>query len=571
MCIRDRMKAALVFLLFICSIVGQSQPNKIDSLANVVNNEHREFKRSVYVEQALQYLAENDYEIAYFKSQLDVTKLTTRELLNLNAYEVKRDVRNGTYVYDSNDTDNNPYILYYRSIYFFQQGMVELAVRDLNLIAKEFILLSDSSFSSSVYNNLGATHWSRGNLDSALISFQKCRAYSSWYIEMLEANILGLANTINDIELSIEQIEIITKKNPNCVNPVYLNNLFTFVEKNDTSKADSVGLIIQNAYPNISELPEALLNLYTSNDWQISETIQKLMSMPSASPYFDLAVTGLLKNETILNVEVTDSTLHILYNKVEDEQLRSLIQLYFNTNTEGRKSILNYVTSPMNDSAYQESLDRLKKLTQQYREEKLISKKVQEKIIYLFILALLLILIAIVFTQRAKIMESKKVVVLTAENTSLETVKLELSEELIQLRKSLTSIARENIRKLEQLRILMTDLDDTVDSHDEKFKDLNIIRTHQEGITRFKISKFCEDLNTDSFKPLEKLISKKELQLLKLIALEFRSKEIAILLNVSPQYINNQRHKIKVLLNLQGYDFDKLLSNLKTDLFKQRA
>jgi len=565
------MKAALVFLLSVYSIVGQSQPNKIDSLANVVNNEHREFKRSVYVEQALQYLAENDYEIAYFKSQLDVTKLTTRELLNLNAYEVKRDVRNGTYVYDSNDTDNNPYILYYRSIYFFQQGMVELAVRDLNLIAKEFILLSDSSFSSSVYNNLGATHWSRGNLDSALISFQKCRAYSSWYIEMLEANILGLANTINDIELSIEQIEIITKKNPNCVNPVYLNNLFTFVEKNDTSKADSVGLIIQNAYPNISELPEALLNLYTSNDWQISETIQKLMSMPSASPYFDLAVTGLLKNENILNVEVTDSTLHILYNKVEDEQLRSLIQLYFNTNTEGRKSILNYVTSPMNDSAYQESLDRLKKLTQQYREEKLISKKVQEKIIYLFILALLLILIAIVFTQRAKIMESKKVVVLTAENTSLETVKLELSEELIQLRKSLTSIARENIRKLEQLRILMTDLDDTVDSHDEKFKDLNIIRTHQEGITRFKISKFCEDLNTDSFKPLEKLISKKELQLLKLIALEFRSKEIAILLNVSPQYINNQRHKIKVLLNLQGYDFDKLLSNLKTDLFKQRA
>ena len=449
--------------------------------------------------------------------------------------------------------------------------MVELAVRDLNLIAKEFILLSDSNFSSSVYNNLGATHWSRGNLDSALISFQKCRAYSSWYIEMLEANILGLANTINDTELSLEQIEIITKKNPNCINPIYLNNLFSFVEKNDTSKADSVGLIIQNAYPNISELPEALLNLYTSNDWQISETIQKLMSMPSASPYFNLSVTGLLKNETILNVEVTDSALHILYNKVEDEQLRSLIQLYFNTNTEGRKNILNYVTSTINDSASQESLDRLKKLTEQYREEKLISKKAQEKMIYLFFLALMIVLIAIVFTQRAKIMESKKVVVLTAENTSLETVKLELSEELIQLRKSLTSIARENIRKLEQLRILMQDLDDTVDSHDEKFKDLNIIRTHQEGITRFKISKFCEDLNANSFKPLEKLISKKELQLLKLIALEFRSKEIAILLNVSPQYINNQRHKIKVLLNLQGYDFDKLLSNLKTDLFKQRA
>ena len=276
------MKAALVFLLFICSIVGQSQPNKIDSLALVVNNEHREFKKPLQIERALQYLVENDYEIAYFKSQLDLTKLTTRELLNLDAYEAKHDVRNGTYVYDSNDTYTNPYILYYRSVYFFRQGMVELAVRDLNLIAKEFILLSDSNFSSSVYNNLGATHWSRGNLDSALISFQKCRAYSSWYIEMLEANILGLANTINDTELSLEQIEIITKKNPNCINPIYLNNLFSFVEKNDTSKADSVALIIQNAYPNISELPEALLNLYTSNDWQISETIQKLMILFSS-------------------------------------------------------------------------------------------------------------------------------------------------------------------------------------------------------------------------------------------------------------------------------------------------
>ncbi len=565
------MKAALVFLLSICSIVGQSQPNKIDSLALVVNNEHREFKRAMKVEWALQYLVQYDHEIADFKSQLDVTKLTTRELLNLDAYEAKRDVRNGTFVYDSTDTYTNPYILYYRSIYFFRKGKLELAVRDLNLIAKEFILLSDSNFSSSVYNNLGAAHWSMGNLDSALMSFQKCRAYSSWYIEMLEANILGLANTVNDIELSIEQIEIITKESPNCVNPIYLSNLFNFVEQNDSSKVDSVGLIIRNAYPIISELPDALLNTYMSYNWQTSETIQKLMSMPSASPYFDLALTGLLKHETILNVAVTDSALHILYNKVEDEQLRSLIQLYFNTNTEGRKNILTYVTSPINNSASQESLGRLKQLTEQYREEKMISKKAQEKIIYLFFLALMIVLIAIVFIQRAKIMETKKVGVLTAENTSLETVKLELSEELIQLRKSLTSIARENIRKLEQLRILMQDLDDTDDHNDEKFKDLNIIRTHQEGITRFKISKFCEDLNADSFKPLEKLISKKELQLLKLIALEFRSKEIAILLNVSPQYINNQRHKIKVLLNLQGYDFDKLLSNLKTDLFKQRA
>ena len=157
---------------------------------------------------------------------------------------------------------------------------------------------------------------------------------------------------------------------------------------------------------------------------------------------------------------------------------------------------------------------------------------------------------------------------LTIKNNSLEAEQLELSQELSEVRKSLTSIARENIQKLDQLRILMKDLDNTDTDRSLMFTDLNIIRTHQEGITRFKIGKFCDDLNGDVFESVETLISKKETQLLKLIALEFRSKEIAILLNVSPQYVNNQRHKIKVLLQLHGYDFDKFLSNVKTGLFK---
>lgn len=204
----------------------------------------------------------------------------------------------------------------------------------------------------------------------------------------------------------------------------------------------------------------------------------------------------------------------------------------------------------------------------QYRAEKIVSEKSQQRLVYLFFTILTLILLAIVIIQRAKIEETKKVGVLTIKNNSLEAEQLELSQELSEVRKSLTSIARENIQKLDQLRILMKDLDNTDTDRSLMFKDLNIIRTHQEGITRFKIGKFCDDLNGDVFESIEKLVSKKETQLLKLIALEFRSKEIAVLLNVSPQYVNNQRHKIKVLLQLHGYDFDKFLSNVKTGLFK---
>ena len=562
------MRAAVIFFLFICSFIGRSQSNTLDSLANRVNNEHRQFKKSVKLESALQYLVRTDFELADIKSKLNLTELKTRDLLVLDAFETKKMVTRGTYTFDPNDVATNPYTLHYRSIYLFNQGEIETALKYMRYSFKKFASLQDSNYAASISNNLGAAYWATGNLDSALLFFKQCQSYAWWYQEMTEANILGLANTISDTELALEQIAIINKENPNCINPIYLNNLYSFIETNDSSKIDSVGLIIQTAYPDVSDVPSELLPIFIHNNWQTPEAISRLLSEPN-TPYFSLGVNSLLKNETILSEVVTDSVLDILYKEIDDDLTRSLIGIYFNTNTEARKNILTYLKNPnLNSKNIDSSGERLKKLVAQYRAEKIVSEKSQQRLAYLFFTILTLILLAIVIIQRAKIEETRKVGVLTTKNNSLEAEQLELAQELSEVRKSLTSIARENIQKLDQLRMLMTDLENTDANRSVTFKDLNIIRTHQEGITRFKISKFCDDLNGDVFESVETLLSKKEIQLLKLIALEFRSKEIAILLNVSPQYVNNQRHKLKVLLQLHGYDFDKFLSNVKTGLFK---
>ena len=562
------MRVAVIFFLFTCSFIGRSQSNTLDSLANRVNSEHRPFKKSLKLEATLQYLDRTDFELADLKSKLNLIDLKTRDLLAIDAFKTRRMVKRGTYTYDSTDVVTNPYSLHFRSLYLFNQGEIQLALKDMRYSFQKFVSLQDSTYASSVSNNLGAGYWAIGNLDSALLSFKQCQSYASWYNEMTEANILGLAISISDTELALEQIAIINKENPNCINPIYLSNLYYFTAANDSSKIDSVSLVIQTAYPAVSDVPSSLLDIFIKNNWQTPEAISRLMSEQN-TPYFRLGLNSLLNSKTILSKVVTDSVLDILYKKIDDGQTKSLLRIYFNTNTEARKNILTYLNDPdLNSENLELSRERLKKLVAQYRAEKIVSEKSQQRLVYLFFTILTLILLAIVIIQRAKIEETRKVSVLTIKNDSLEAEQLELSKELSEVRKSLTSIARENIQKLDQLRILMKDLESTDTDRSLMFNDLNIIRTHQEGITRFKIGKFCDDLNGDVFESVETLISKKETQLLKLIALEFRSKEIAILLNVSPQYVNNQRHKIKVLLQLHGYDFDKFLSNVKTGLFK---
>ena len=103
--------------------------------------------------------------------------------------------------------------------------------------------------------------------------------------------------------------------------------------------------------------------------------------------------------------------------------------------------------------------------------------------------------------------------------------------------------------------------------NEELLRDLNIIRIHQDGVTRFKINRFCEDLNSDTFNSLAVFLSTKELQILKLMVLGFRSKEIANLIDVSHQYVNNQRHKIRSELKERGYEIDSLMEDLRSNLY----
>ena len=85
---------------------------------------------------------------------------------------------------------------------------------------------------------------------------------------------------------------------------------------------------------------------------------------------------------------------------------------------------------------------------------------------------------------------------------------------------------------------------------------------------RFKIKKLAEDLSPPSFEKVEQHLNAKESQILKLTLLEFRSKEIAALLGVSPQHINNVRSKIKAKVEEEmNENYDELLAYLSREFF----
>jgi len=164
-------------------------------------------------------------------------------------------------------------------------------------------------------------------------------------------------------------------------------------------------------------------------------------------------------------------------------------------------------------------------------------------------------------------LETQKVNTLIRDNTELEKERLKISGELASVRKSINNIARENLDKLNALRDLIADQESKNSNSEQSYRDLNIIRTHQEGIIRFKINRFCDDLNAAPLEQYETYLSEQEFKIFKLMILEFRSKEIATLLDVSHQYINNKRHKIRTSLTEAGFDLDELVVSLRKELY----
>ena len=211
--------------------------------------------------------------------------------------------------------------------------------------------------------------------------------------------------------------------------------------------------------------------------------------------------------------------------------------------------------------------DELNALIDTYKIDLQNSEKNAKNILITSVLALLAcVLLLTTFYFRQKAIVSKSLNEALKKNQELELAKVQLESQMNETRSKIASISRENLSKLQELKQLIQNLD-SAEMNEELLKDLNIIRIHQDGITRFKINRFCEDLNSEKFIPLAVFLSTKELQVFKLMVLGFRSKEIANLIDVSHQYVNNQRHKIRSVFQEHGYEFEALIEDLRSNLY----
>lgn len=556
-----------LFLIFL-PLMGYPQSD-ITELANGINSESRAFKKALLLERALNTSELfNDSVFSVFRQRLDHATLDNRMLLTIGAQEVRSAIMTGSYSRDLNESLNepNPYIKYFDANYIFFQGDALTAKKQFIKCLDEFLTLNDTFYLSSTLNNIGAIYWNMDQSDSALYYFLKSKEYTYWYNEMLESNILAIANELNDEALSRRQIEVITRNNPSSKNGVYLNNLYHYYKELKPEKFDSISFYIYSLFDTVQQVPHELIAVYVKECWYPDQLAARLLEMP-ANSYYRNSLSALIRNECVLNETFSDSVLLALNARLEDQFINDCIEGYLHVGLENRQSVFNIVSHFSNNDDESTQLTRLRELIESYEQQIDESEKFIQKSGVISISLAFLALVTIIFLQCRKILETQKVNTLIRDNTELEKERLKISGELASVRKSINNIARENLDKLNTLRDLIADQESMNSNTEQSYRDLNIIRTHQEGIIRFKINRFCDDLNAAPLEQYESFLSEQEFKIFKLMILEFRSKEIATLLDVSHQYINNKRHKIRTSLAEAGFDLDDLIVSLRKELY----
>jgi DNA-binding CsgD family transcriptional regulator len=559
------MKHFVLFLALLATSASFSQSLNIDSLGSNVDNESRLYHKTIALERALTLMAiENvpDHEVLHL---FDVDLFSKRMLLMLNAYPVKRNAYHSNWdeILEGPD-ERNPYALFFIANKVFYQGDTRKSLTLYRKAGNNFIEKGDSMYASSAYNNIGAVQWHLGALDSALFYFIQSRNYTAWYNETLEANILAIANTLGDSILSREQIDIIHSNNPKSTNGIFLNNAYHYYERFEVAKLDSLKNFINESFKRLSEVPDELFPVIVANQWHVDSLAIQLLSMYS-NAYYDEALDALAQSPAIGHKSFSDSVLTLLTAKSTDTLVSELLALHIGLDSLKRVEIAHQLRDKER-SQLTESMLRLRRLSNQYKSGLQEKDDELKKVLYLGVFFLLIALLVVIFLQRQKIKQTLKSRELALENKELENQKATLAKELHQVRKSIQTVAHENMRKMDMLKKVIIDASNDTSTTSAILEDLNIIRVHQEGMTRFKIKTLCEDLNSEAFDALKPILNSKEIQILKLMVLEFRSKEIAALMDVTPQYVNNQRHKIRSLIQDQEADFEKFIDSLRESL-----
>lgn len=561
-----RISFLLSLFMFYSALFGQENSHPVDSLSNEVNTISGEFEKALALEKALNQIVIDDLDFERFKSNLQVAYFTPRMLLTLEAQEFRVAVLRGqepSLIIE--DSESNPYKGYFLANSHFFFGEEQKALMIFNKIAPQFKALEDTFYTASTYNNIGTIHYINNRLDSGLTYFLLAKQYTYWFNEMLEANILAVSNALNNKEFSAEQIQTIHKNNPNSTNGVYYNNAYEFFDKYNPRKRDSLVERMNEVFTRLGDVPDPLYRVFIREELRCDSMANELLKMPSHI-YYENALDELLRSPIIHGESFSSDVIDSLWRKSSLTKNVHRLQIYNNLDSLSKWHFIE-LNQSIPDQHAEIERDELNALIESYKIDLQKSKKNAHNILIISILSFLVfILLMTTFYFRQKAIVSKSLNEALEKNQELELAKVQLERQINETRSKITSISRENLSKLQELKQLIQNLD-SLEMNEELLKDLNIIRIHQDGITRFKINRFCEDLNSEKFIPLAVFLSTKELQVFKLMVLGFRSKEIANLIDVSHQYVNNQRHKIRSVLREHGYEFEALIEDLRSNLY----
>lgn len=561
------MKNTLVSFLLLSStfIVAQNGPLNdaiLDSLATRVNKTEGEFQKSLELEKALNLLAVSDSPKELLTERLDPSKFNKRMFLNIDAYDARRVTYQGNWERISRFKESkNPYIQFYVGNLAFQNGEEKESVSILKKVAQDFMSLNDSFYASSSFNNLGALMWHQDKEDSALHYFLNSKEYSYWFNPMLESNILAISNIIEDSALSASQIKNIKTKQPEIDNPVFYNNAYQYYVKFDSVKADSLVNFLIQRYPDSTVIPDILLSAFISFD--VSRA-QLVMSFDSASynSYLVQGANKLVLSEVIVDSLFTPERLADLRQKLDGEPVASLIGVFSELDSTKRRDLVITLEALESERESNLETEAIRELYSAVKQEFVEYKSNGQKIA---IVAVIIVLIIFVLIQRRALNASQKARDLAKENADL----LELQVQSLSIGNKVRDKIHESLTQQIQFSKKLQELTEYgAENKTALIQDLNLINTYNKGVNRFKIKQICGEFYSPRFVELEGTLNAIEMQVLKLTILEFKSKEIALLLDVTPQYVNNIRHRTKSALEKENIHYDQLINELTDSLIE---
>lgn len=557
---------SLCFLSLALSASGSNV--NLDSLAASINTAETEMIRMKRIERSLDIIA-NQYPSGYndLRSKIEYNKINTHQMLLLDAYDSRKLMYSGEFqTLLDQPSEANPFTQFYRGSAYFYLGDTENSMKSYRSANVLFKFYNDTIYLASTYNNIGALHWHLDNLDSALIYFQKAKEYTHWYNDMLENNILAISNTLDDKSLSLYQIRYIKQNTDNENNPYFLNNAVQYYKKHDEENLDSILNHLRGLYAYLSEVPIQVLPEFIRQGWMLDSIVDVMLKQPSNS-FYDDALNELLMNEIVGDSAFTSEVLHQLAVKSNSSSDSTLAEIYRSLNGTERAELARTIFNIDSDRR----TESLKKLAYAARDfqVKIEQKESQFRNYALIGLGALTVgLILIIVSQYRRILQVKESARLSMANAELAAKNASMQEEISKVRSGIEDLAETSMKRLKGLRTAVEELGSNQKHAIGLLDDLNVITTHEEGMLRFKIKKIVDGTTCESIESLKEKMGDREILILKLTIMNFRSKEIASLMGVSPQHVNNMRSKMKTVIEeTTSLDYDDFMQKVENELF----